>query len=150
MGQPVYDGMPPSDRSYNVKKDMGGTWGTIRCGGACKDNYQNIAIYHQNSAEFVKLQKAAIASLKSAEDAVNKKIFTTGSWRACSLQAQLYRSDPNRFAAPNTTAHCRGLAIDVSQNQNYLARIKKALLLREWYQSRPDDEPWHFSFGIKV
>lgn len=144
---PKYDGMPPTDRTYDV-----GRWGEIRCGGPCRDDYGRIVIYHQSPARYVKLQKAAIESLKDAEQDVRQKIWVTGSWRSCSLQRQLRASDPSRFADPNETAHTRGLAIDVSQNQtgSDLRAIHKALISRWWFQARPSDEPWHYSFGIQV
>jgi hypothetical protein len=157
--KPVYEGMPSLDRRFEVPKAGGGTWGTIRCGGPCKDDYARIDIYHQvPGTRFVKLQKAALDSFRSAEVAVGGGggkiglIFLTGSWRSCSLQAELYRSDTHRFAPPESTAHCRGLAIDVSQNQDpkKLAAIDEELLQRAWHKARPDDEPWHYSFGIEV
>lgn len=151
---PLYLGMPPTERKYRVKRANGKSWGEIVCGGPCNDDYARIEIYHQIPGQaYVKLQAAALRSFKDAEDAINGKILLTGSgWRACSTQSALYRSDPSRYANPNTTGHTRGLAIDVSMNQSLtkLKAIKKALLWRHWHQSRPDDEPWHYSFGIQV
>src|SRR3954453_6559777 len=115
--EPVYEGMPDTERTFNVKKNLRGTWGEIICGGNCRDDYDRILIYHQIPGQaFVKLQKAAVASLKAAEKDVGHKILTTGSWRSCRMQAELYNSNKSRFAPPNTTAHCRGLAIDVTTN----------------------------------
>lgn len=145
---PVWEGMPPTDRTFTVEP-----WGQIRCGGPCKDDYDRIEIYHQVPGQrYVKLQKAALESFKAAERAVGAKIYLTGSWRSCATQAALYATDQSRFAAPSATAHCRGLAIDVDMNQSARKReqIHKALRWRDWHQSRPDDEPWHWSMGVKT
>jgi len=152
MAEPLATGMPAKDTDVKVLRPNGkDAWGRIRFGGPCKDDYFRIQIYHQDAQRYVKLQRAAIASLQAAEEVLNAKIYVTGSWRSCSLQAKLRRSDPKRFADPNTTAHCRGLAIDVSQNQTAkkLAKIDRELRIRHWHQARTD-EPWHYSFGIQV
>jgi hypothetical protein len=152
--EPVYVGMPVTARTFVVRKDQGGSWGEIRCGGPCKDDYADIIVYHQVPGQrYVKLQAAAMASFKAAERALGKKIFITGTgWRSCSEQTYLYSTDHSRYAPPATTGHCRGLCIDVDMNQTEekLARIHRELAVREWYQARPDDEPWHFSMGLKV
>lgn len=143
---PKYRGMPPDDVIYDVHP-----YGKIRCGGPCNDHYARIISYH-HAGQVVTLQRAAMDSFREAEAALGFPIVVTGSIRSCSLQSSLYRSDPGRFAAPNTTAHCRGLAIDVSQSQSATRRkaIRRALMGRRWYQARPADEPWHYSFGIEV
>lgn len=145
MGAPVYEGMPQTNRVFNV-----GKWGEIRCGGPCKDDYGRLVVVHRNG-DVIRLQKAALEAFQAAQKAVGNRITLTGSFRSCSYQTALYRSDSGRFADPDTSAHCRGLAIDVSTNQGSrdLAAIHKALLARDWHQARPTDEPWHFSFGIK-
>ena len=154
MSEPLYYGMPPVEKRFRVPKPNGGTWGEIICGGPCKDDYARIQIYNQIPGQrYIKLQAAAVRSLQAAEAASGYKILITGSgWRSCELQAQLYKSDPNRFAHPDKTAHTRGLAIDVDMTQSLTRRkaIHRALLHRHWHQSRPDDEPWHYSFGIQV
>ena len=74
-----------------------------------------------------------------------RPIILTGSIRSCATQTRLWRSDNKRFAAPGSTLHPHGLAIDVSTF--FLNATIRALLLNHgWRQSRPDDEPWHFSF----
>ena len=125
-------------------------YGTIHYGGVCKDNYQNIVLFHQNGGQTVKLQKPAMDSFKAASVKV-KGIPLTGSWRSCAYQAQLYASDSNRYASPNGTAHTRGLAIDVSTAISFLKKraIHRALTARGWHQARAD-EPWHYSFGVNV
>lgn len=153
--EPVYKGMPPTDRTFDV-----GKWGSIRCGGRCKDDYARIVIHRQGDAtHYVKLQRAAVESLSAVERILDDKgfhqhpyVYVTGhGWRACSDQDALYRSDSKRFADPDVTAHTRGLAIDVDMNQDTdkLKVIHRELMARHWFQARAD-EPWHYSFGIQV
>jgi hypothetical protein len=147
--EPVYEGMPAVEREFKV-----GDWpGRIICGGKCKDDYKRIITraYGANNHLHVTLQKAAMYSFLDASKAVGP-IVLTGSIRSCAQQTELYRSDSSRYANPNTTAHTRGLAIDVSTaiTKKRDDEIRKALFRRGWHQVRPDDEPWHYSFGIKV
>ena len=146
---PAYVGMPPTDRIISIKP-----YGKIRCGGVCRDDYARIKTITDppRSGRIVTLQQAALLAFRDAEAAVGFTIEVTGTMRSCAYQAHLYASDPHRFAAPNTTAHCRGLAIDVSQSMSKtkLKAIGRALKARRWYQARPVDEPWHYSFGIQV
>ena len=135
----------------------------------CQDNYPNIVLYHQPPAgsKTVKLQAAAIRAFKNAEDRIQSRrirnlnspredpkfrpIELTGSWRSCAYQAELYASDPNRYAPPNRTGHTRGLAIDVSQAQSArrLRKIRRALEAEGWHYARTD-EPWHASFYLSL
>jgi hypothetical protein len=128
--------------------------GTIHYGGPCKDDYPNIQLYQQRKADgpVVKLQGPAMRAFKAAEVRVGREIPLTGSWRSCANQAQLYASDPQRYADPAITAHTRGLAIDVSTAIGLLMKmkVKRALKAEGWKQVRPDDEPWHWSFKVCV
>lgn len=160
MGAPVYPGMPPTDKVFDVEP-----WGRIRCGGPCKDDYDRIERYAQTPQRTVSLQHAAMGSFKAAELAITPKwmgkrvrrILVTGSLRSCAEQSALYHSDSQRFADPDTTGHTRALCIDVDQTQGLLPgfrrwrlrKINKALRFRDWHQAR-SDEPWHYSFGIEV
>lgn len=97
---------------------------------------------------------------KSREDVefrVFRPIYLTGSIRSCATARALYYSEENqerirrtgtsRYAKPEGTLHPHGLAIDV--HTGYLNdRIRHVLEAEGWRQSRPDDEPWHFSFGF--
>lgn len=151
--QPVYVGMPPVDRTFGVPKLPTGAWGIIRCGGPCRDDYHRLRIYDQPPAGGapVKLQSAALESFRDAESHLGYAIALTGSWRSCSYQDELYDSDRKRYAPSQVSAHCRGLAIDVSMGQSLkrLGEVKAALVYRGWHQARPD-EPWHYSFGIQA
>jgi hypothetical protein len=133
-------------------------YGVIHYGGVCKDDYPNIELYDQppKGGSPVKLQAAAIRAFKAAERRYGKRtrpkigwraIPLTGSWRSCAYQAELYRSDPNRYASPNGTLHTRGLAVDVSTSAPNQAIIRAALKAEGWHQARPD-EPWHYSYFV--
>jgi LAS superfamily LD-carboxypeptidase LdcB len=155
MSEPLFVGMPSVDTRFVVPrtgtKDPKDSWGEIRCGGPCKDDYARIKVHTQDAQHFLKLQQAAINSIVAAEAKLKFPIICTGSWRACGTQTQLFAQDPQRFANPDKTAHTRGLAIDVNQllPKLKLTGIDKALKARGWHQAR-DDEPWHYSFGIQV
>lgn len=146
-------GMPAHDTQFEVMRWGGKSWGVIRCGGECRDDYRRITIAHsKDGAATVKLQQAAVESFLAASADVGHFIHCTGSWRACADQARYYASDRVRYAPPNATAHTRGLAIDVTTAYPAAQQvaIREALLKRHWHQARPDDEPWHYSFGIQV
>jgi len=142
-------------------------YGIVHWGGACKDDYANIRLYDQPPAggSPVKLQGPALRAFKAAEVRYAKRtgwsakrierdggrpIALTGSWRSCAYQTQLYRSDSKRYASPNVTLHCRGLAVDVSTAQPNQAIISGCLKAEGWVQVRPDDEPWHYSYVVKA
>lgn len=119
--------------------------------GKCKDNYPLIEIMNRDG-QIIKLQHGAMESYKDACRAYAKRtrphetfriIPCSGTWRSCKLQTQLHNSDPSRFADPDSSLHCRGLAIDAINPVPVL--IRKLLLDRGWHQAR-SDEPWHFSY----
>lgn len=155
---PVYVGMPPTDQKFEVR--YGGhpeiEVKEIRCGGPCKDDYGRIIPFQNRNGQILKLQKAAALSLEHVETHLKYAVVVTGAWRSCDAQKDYYNSDPpdsfNRYAPPDKTAHTRGLAIDVSTALPLWKRkrIKSKLLAHGWFQARPVDEPWHFSFGIQV
>lgn len=119
----------------------------------CKDDYANIELFHAGGGLVVKLQAPALASYRDTCKVLGRPIPLTGSWRSCAYQTELYNSPANhhRYADPKVTAHCKALAIDVSQAQPAarLARIHELLTNRDWHQVRAD-EPWHYSFGVTV
>ena len=121
-------------------------WGVVRRSSVCKDDWGNIRSIPRVGYT-LKLQRPALRSFRAAERALGREIKLTGSWRSCAYQMTKYHSDPNRFAHPNVTLHTQGLAIDVSTAQGGQDKIRRALKRRGWSQSRPDDEPWHYSFG---
>lgn len=136
------------------------TYGKVfRLYGGCKDDWKTIVtsrFYRKPSGlirrrlrkKSITMQQPAIKALKEAEVKLGREIVTTGSFRTCALQDSLYRSDTKRFA-PNTVGlHCQGLAIDVTTEDPELkTTVRKALLAHGFTQTRPDDEPWHFSYG---
>jgi len=135
-------------------------YGTVYDGGSCKDDYPNINIYHQTDQRIVKLQGPALRAFKAAEQRITPKrmklrgktrhILITGiGWRDCALQRQLWLSDPQRYANPDGSKHCRGLAVDIDMGQSAARRyaIKKALLLEGWHYA-VEGEPWHTSYVV--
>lgn len=132
--------------------------------GGCADDYPNISMADQDRNQGpVKLQDPAMRSFHAAERRLYEllhpiksrlpkykhrvqTIHLTGSWRSCAYQTELWRSDPNRYADPATTLHPRGLAIDVSTGMRWQRLIHRVLFSHGWRQSRPDDEPWHYSY----
>ena len=139
-------------------------YGTIHYGGPCQDDYANIILYDQKDRGWavIKLQAPAVRSLKDCEKRwarlttpwrKRRTIRVSGSWRSCELQHDLYYSDPpesqQRYAHPDKTVHTRGLAIDVYWKGVFTKLILKRILRNHgWHQTRPDDEPWHWSFGV--
>lgn len=137
-------------------------YGTVFRADRCKDDYGTLrtsgwyrrkGIPFKKRAVYVTLQKPALDAFRRAEDVLGFQIFTTGSHRTCEFQAAKYREDPKRFAHPNEGVHTQGLAIDVDSGQ-LDKRGKDGRTVREvlravgWKQSRPEDEPWHFSWGV--
>jgi hypothetical protein len=133
---------------------------------ACRDSYPNIHIYDQppHGGNYLKLQAAAIRAYKAVQANYAKRcgwtkerikktggkiITVTGTWRSCELQAELYRSDPDRYASPAGTGHTRGIAVDVSMNQGDLEKIWASFRSVGWHHARPD-EPWHWTWGADV
>lgn len=135
--------------------------GQIFYGGPCKDDYPNMEAYeHEVGQLIIVLQRPALKALKAAEIQYGIRtnrpigqrdiIITSGSNRSCATQAMLHAREPGRFADPLTTGHTRGLAIDVNTAQPNQALIRECLIAEGWNQSRPDDEPWHFSYGVTI
>jgi hypothetical protein len=126
-------------------------YGYIHWSTTCKDDWSNI-VEKSRSGYTLKLQQPAMHSYRACEEKLGYEIKLTGTWRSCALQSQLYNSDKTRYAHPDKTLHTQGLAIDVSTNYGTYKtwRIKRALLNHGWKQSRPDDEPWHFSYYLKA
>lgn len=140
-------------------------YGIVYHSSVCKDNWSNIIVvqkYRKPNGDLIdrpkelKMQRAAIKSLKAVEDKLGQQVKTTGSWRSCSEQWALYRSDSSRFAHPNTTLHTQGLAIDVNMvwrgelTNAEVNRFEDLMRKHGWKQARPDDEPWHWSFKLKA
>lgn len=125
--------------------------GPIHFGGRCKDDYDNIGTA-QIQGVSVTLQHPAIRAYREATERYGHPISNTGTHRSCAEQARLYRSDPSRFAPPDVTLHTRGLAVDVIVPIDRSRRdaLHRAMTHAGWLQARPDDEPWHWSYGVKA
>lgn len=134
--------------------------GIIYYGGPCKDRYPNFETYDQGDGHTIfTLQRPAMKAFKAAEERYRNKTnaqkdlrVLAGTNRTCAQQTALYRSDSNRYAPPQYTGHTRGLAIDIDQSQGAqnLRYIYTALANEGWKRSRPDDEPWHWSYWITI
>lgn len=140
--------------------DIQTQYGVIHDGGSCCDDYSNLNVYQQTDSRIVKLQGPALRAFKAAEQRITPKrlkrkgktrhILITGiGWRDCELQRNLWLSDPQRYANPDGSKHCRGLAVDIDMGQSAARRyaIKKALLLEGWHYAVPG-EPWHTSYVV--
>jgi hypothetical protein len=134
-------------------------YGTIYRADGCKDDYANMVTRPDvrqggrvRPYTHMTLQKPAMDSIRAVEKDLGgpwqvERIRVTGSIRTCELQSALYASNHTRYAHPSKTLHTHGLAIDV--HTGFLnERVRKSLLAHGWHQSRPDDEPWHFSFRL--
>ena len=139
--------------------------GIIFYGGPCKDDYENMEVYDQppeGQGLILKLQSPAMTAFKAAEVRFGEQTGRPAKWRpilvlpgtnrTCSTQRTLRARDPGRYADPDVTGHTRGLAIDVSQAQPRvnLDIIHECLTAEGWERVRPDDEPWHYSFGVMI
>jgi hypothetical protein len=143
-------------------------YGTVFYDHSGNDHWPNIRDYRpvfpKRHTE-AKLQSPALKALQQAEKVYGRKIAEregwvwkkkarainlTGSWRSFNLQYSLWRSDNSRYASPYSSGHVQGLAIDVSTNNADFELQRQILRAVGWKQSRPDDEPWHFSWGVTV
>jgi len=132
-------------------------YGTVFHSTTCKDDHPNMVTREDFDKEpftGMTLQQPALRALRAAERTLGhiwkpEHIRVTGSIRSCEQQRGLWLSDKSRFASPDTTLHTQGLAIDVHTG-HLNDRVRKALLAHGWKQSRPDDEPWHFSFKLRA
>jgi hypothetical protein len=149
-------------------------YGIIHYGGSCNDHYANFRTIDQfpgNDGNVVlTLQGPAMrafiaAQVRYARRTMDKKKFDTfikknpngrpiiilaGTNRSCSTQRSLWLSDKNRYASPDITGHTRGLAIDRSNAQPNLNIVDQCLAAEGWNRTRPDDEPWHWSYGVTI
>lgn len=136
-------------------------YGRVHYGGPCRDDYPNMRTYDQGGGHTVlTLQGPAMRAFKAAEARYGKRTgrpaeqrdirVLPGTNRTCATQARLYKEDPDRYAKPEVTGHTRGLAIDVDQSQPNLSIIHHCLTAEGWTQTRPREEPWHYSYGYTI
>jgi len=132
-------------RSVDLKHPYGPIF---PCVGPCKDDYPNIVIRHNRGGQLFKMQEPAALAYAEAERIYGKCIRITGeAWRSCSQQSALYRSDPKRFANPDGSRHCRGLAMDVYNDSTNLNTKSKAALESVGFSFPVAGEPWHCCYG---
>jgi hypothetical protein len=106
-----------------------------------------IRAYRQSCREFAKLSGWSPERIKRTG---GRPILLTGSWRSCELQTHLHAEDPKRFADPDVSLHPEGLAVDVDTGQKGFGLAVEAMANIGWARVRPDDEPWHHSWGYKA
>jgi LAS superfamily LD-carboxypeptidase LdcB len=120
----------------------------------------NLRRYERTVGDVV-LQGPALRSFKEAEEAATPRrmrrkgkvlpILITGvGYRSYALQKKYYDSDRSgRYANPDCSLHCEGLAIDINMNQSAIrrARIAYHLKKRGWHYG-VSGEPWHASFRL--
>ncbi len=92
------------------------------------------------------------AASKARIDAKLGKVIPAAScndaYRPISTQAEGYARDPNRFAHPSKGLHVVGLAFDIHADFN-TPDVYQAFREDGWHQTRPIDEPWHWSYGVR-
>jgi hypothetical protein len=120
----------------------------FQCVGPCKDDYPNMVIRHNAGGQIFKLQEPVALAYADAERIYGKPIRITGEgWRSCSSQTALWRSDPGRFANPDGSHHCRGLAMDVYNDSVNLNARSRAALISVGFAFPVSGEPWHCDYG---
>lgn len=70
------------------------------------------------------------------------------AYRPINIQAQGHANNPGRFADPNKGLHVVGLAFDIHSDYNN-SEVYQAFREEGWHQTRPLDERWHWSFGVR-
>lgn len=121
--------------------------------------------YTKDAGDVV-LQGPALRAFKAAEVRATPKhlrkkgktvpiILTGVGYRSYYTQKALYEGSSNtngtRFADPDGSLHCEGLAVDVNNNWLRLPagiRARRALIGEGWYFA-VSGEPWHASFRLK-
>ena len=120
----------------------------------------NLRTYERTEGDVV-LQGPALRSFKEAEKAATPRrmrrkgkvlpILLTGvGFRSYAYQERLYASDSSgRYANPDGSLHCEGLAIDIHMGQSVTrrARIAYHLKKRGWHYG-VSGEPWHASYRL--
>lgn len=116
--------------------------------GPCRDDYPNMVVRHNAGGQIFRMQEPAADAYAAAEKAYGRPIRITGeAWRSCSIQSALYRSDPGRFANPDSSRHCRGLAMDVYNSSANLNTASRAALIAVGFSFPVSGEPWHCCYG---
>ena len=127
----------------------------------CKDDFPNIVTDHNAAGQIVKLQEPAMRAYHEAERLNGRKLpwhkhrtpkpirITGIGFRSCADQTDLYvhSSPPGRFAPPDSSRHCNGLAIDVYNDTTNLNTRTKRCLIKVGFSFPVSGEPWHACYG---
>lgn len=101
----------------------------------------------------VTLQPLAMAAFKKAEQDAGQEIPVVWSYRSCAQQRVACRNIcghtqcAGRCAAPGTSWHQMGAAIDTTQHGLDTPAVVAALKANGWCEPLPTSDPGHFSFG---
>lgn len=97
------------------------------------------------------LDKAAAASKARIDRKLGYVVppaSANDAYRPYATQAAGYARDPERYANPNKGLHVVGLAFDIHSDFN-TPEVYNAFRQEGWHQTRPGDEPWHWSYGVR-
>jgi hypothetical protein len=149
--------------SSTADGDFQTKYGTIHCRfPGPKKKYKNVDVYHQTADRIVQLQTPALRAFKAAEKRLNEGVkrrriikITGVGYRSYDLQKQLWLTDKNRYASPDTSMHVEADAVDIDTGQRFRfktvkqtqALIRKALEAEGWHYA-VSGEPWHASFKV--
>jgi hypothetical protein len=101
----------------------------------------------------VTLQPLAMRAFRKAEAQAGTAIAISASFRSCAQQAIACRnicgnaSCPGRCAAPGTSWHQLGAAVDLTQGSLDNPTIVAAMKAAGWCEPLPSSDPGHFSYG---
>lgn len=102
------------------------------------------------------LDKAAAASKARIDAKLGYPVPASSAndaYRPYSVQAAGYASGDTiggkpRYASPEKGLHVVGLAFDIHADYNK-PEVYEAFRQEGWHQTRPVDEPWHWSYGVR-
>ena len=125
--------------------------------GPCKDDYDNVVTFQNAAGQFLTLQRPAMRAWLEAERLNGRRrirkdkrkpkaILVTGTRRSCAYQTQLHNAEPDRFADPDESRHCRALAADVTNTPRNLTRRARRCLIKVGFYFGVPGEPWHCSY----
>ena len=115
--------------------------------GPCKDDYPNITYRHNGAGQILHAQLPALLAFLEAERLNGRPIRITGEgFRSCSVQTQLHNAEPGRFADPDNSRHCRGLAFDVYNTPDNLTAKAKTCLEAVGFCFGVPGEQWHAAY----
>lgn len=97
----------------------------------------------------MKLDQEALTSLLRVFMAYGRPITMSGTFRSREAQARGHAENPDRFAAPGTSAHEVGLAVDIDMNKHNVEdpKLVEAFLANGWFRVGRSGH-MHWSYGV--